>query len=222
MTRQRHYLNEILKRRSRDFKRVERTRQLQRRMDVLLAAEDWLQHALYVGRRERLELLRHFPVALIATIESYFRMSCRDLINSGEPFISNSKHLRDVSINIELAAAIAARRVTLGEAIAHQLQHSRREHVTETLSTLLNADFIELVELDFGEQKENLHKWIFPIVDEAYQQRHIFCHEIAQMHTVQPRHIRSMLLCGFVFLASIETIIANALGGQKQIEKAHR
>jgi len=68
-------------------------------------------------------------------------MSCRDLINSGEPFISNSKHLRDVSINIELAAAIAAKRVTLGEAIAHQLQHSRREHVTATLSTLL-ADLI--------------------------------------------------------------------------------
>jgi hypothetical protein len=91
-------------------------------------------------------------------------MSCRDLINSGEPFISNSKHLRDVSINIELAAAIAAKRATLGEAIARQLQHSRREHVTATLSTLLNADFIELVESDFGEQKENLHKWILPIV----------------------------------------------------------
>ena len=39
------------------------------------------------------ELLRYYPTALVACLESYFRLAIKELIDSGEPYLGNSRQL---------------------------------------------------------------------------------------------------------------------------------
>ena len=38
-------------------------------------------------------LLRYYPTALVACVESYFRLAIKELIDSGEPYLNNSLQL---------------------------------------------------------------------------------------------------------------------------------
>ncbi len=50
-----------------------------------------LEQAFKSYDRKQIELARYFPVALVACIEGYFRMVVGDLIDSGEPYLTNAE-----------------------------------------------------------------------------------------------------------------------------------
>ena len=50
-----------------------------------------LEHAFRKHDKANVELTRYFPVALIACLEGYCRMAIRDLIDAGEPYLSNAE-----------------------------------------------------------------------------------------------------------------------------------
>ena len=66
--------------------------------------------------KHREEFVRYFPIAVVANLEGYFRARLSQLIDSGEPFLSNAlKAYPNIVIDTTLAAAISTKRVTLGE-----------------------------------------------------------------------------------------------------------
>jgi hypothetical protein len=50
-----------------------------------------LQDAFDARNNAHPEVVRYFPVALVACIEGYFRMMVRDLVDAGDPYLANSE-----------------------------------------------------------------------------------------------------------------------------------
>jgi Protein of unknown function (DUF1311). len=137
------------------------------------------------------ELFRYFTVAIIACAESFFRLAIKELIDSGEPFLSNAENLRDtVKFDFTVLRAIHGKSVTVGDFVSHCVALSSLEHINTTLSIILGVDFLDSV-------KDVADRWVYevlkkpkvPIIEEpnkvfagvkrTFEMRHIICHEFA-------------------------------------------
>ena len=62
------------------------------------------------------ELARYFPVALIACVEGYFRMAIKDLVDAGEPYLTNAeKPATSMKLDFAVLRAVHGKSVTVGE-----------------------------------------------------------------------------------------------------------
>jgi len=186
----RDIIGEVISRRARHLKRIPRLTQTERRIYDLEGACYFLERHPDIPTRHKRELYRHVPVALIAITEGYCKMLYRDLIDSGEPFLSNAKQFKDVRLDIDALIATHSRAVTVGEIISHQLSHNNLGDIESNLSLLLAQDFP--AEFTKRLQNEDLLSGhtIFSThlrrqLVYTFRQRHIYCHELAT--TVYPR-----------------------------------
>jgi len=89
------------------------------------------------------ELIRYFPIALVSSIEGYFRFSIARLIDKGTPFIERVPELRGVNVNLDAVVAIQSRKISFGEYISHFVSLSNLDEINHAMSTLLNIDFLD-------------------------------------------------------------------------------
>jgi hypothetical protein len=102
-----------------------------------------LEHAFKIHDKSQHELIRYFPVALIACVEGYFRMAIKDLIDAGEPYLSNAeKPASSLKLDFSLLRAVHGKTITVGELVAHGVPLSRLEHIENVLSSLLGIGFL--------------------------------------------------------------------------------
>lgn len=117
-------------------------------------------------------------------------MLYRDLIDAGEPFLTNAKGFKDVRLDLDSLIATHHRGVTIGEIVAQQLPHSSLGDIETNLSILLAQDFSaeftkRLKAEDATIGGEAFQTTLRRMVVYTFQQRHIYCHELAT--TVVPR-----------------------------------
>ena len=90
------------------------------------------------------ELLRYFPVALIAIVEGHIRDSIRRLIDqkpgASSAFLSSS-WAKEQKFDMVVLQAIAGRRISLGELIAHLIPIKSVETINTVMSALLGETF---------------------------------------------------------------------------------
>lgn len=61
--------------------------------------------------QHRTELLRYFPVAVVASIDGYFRARLAELIDAGDPFLSNAvSKYPDIKLDMQMAGALATKK----------------------------------------------------------------------------------------------------------------
>ena len=197
MARRRDFIAEILERRSRHPKRTDRWLQFMKRGEGLLFA---LHH---VGRKTpkkhscQAELLRYFPIGIVAASEGYIRLVYRDLINFGDPYLRNAAQFKDLSLGHEAIYAIHERQASVGEIIAHELAHNSLGDITRNMDALTGTDFKSAVEEDSRDKlvasaTARLElSWVSQFVVRTFELRHIFCHEPA---TSYPRALRRLTL----------------------------
>ncbi len=108
MTRKRDYIREI-----RDYRlrRGDRSR-LFERLSKLLAE---LDRAGGISD----ELMRYFPVAIVACLETYTRITVQELVDAGPPFSDRVEGFGDRQVKLfEIMKEIHGRRITFGELLA--------------------------------------------------------------------------------------------------------
>ena len=205
----RDIIDEVLSRRTRHMQRVPRLDQTERRLFDLDGGIYFLQKNTSIPLRHRREMYRHVPVALIAITEGYCKMLYRDLIDSGEPFLSNAKGFKEVRLDLDALIATHQRAVTIGEIVAQQLSHSSLGDIESHLSVILGQDFPaeftkRLIAEDASIGGEVFQKQLRRLVVYTFRQRHIYCHELAT--TVAPRQyeLRTMIKAFRVFIRLIE------------------
>lgn len=77
-----------------------------------------LEHSFKIYGKSNTELIRYFPVALIACVEGYFRMVIRELVDTGEPYLSNAeKPAASIKLDFTTLRAIHGKEITVGELI---------------------------------------------------------------------------------------------------------
>ncbi|MBV8622480.1 MAG: DUF1311 domain-containing protein [Herbaspirillum sp.] len=169
------------------------------------------------------ELRRYFPVALIGCLEGYFRMAIRDLIDSGEPFLSNAdKLLESTKLDFSLVRAIHGKTITVGELIAHNVPLSRLAHIEKAFKSLIGADFLnELRTVQDRWAHEVLGQTARPIllvadtvfkdVERTFELRHIICHEIASAYVIDAEEIARCFENCVLFLKAADEFISGVL-----------
>jgi len=167
--------------------------------------------------------MRYFPIATVACIESYMRLSIQDLVDAGSPYSERGCKLLDGRLQTEYLAHLQGRRLTVGELVAHSAKLSTLPDIDRALSTLLNVDFLsylETVDLEgepfnirAGFSKELL-RWgndFYSALSSVFQARHIYCHEFAVTEALDPI---SMLFVGVMlpsFFAVCDIVISVAI-----------
>ncbi|MGH9428095.1 MAG: lysozyme inhibitor LprI family protein [Terriglobia bacterium] len=169
------------------------------------------------------QVLKYFPVALVALMESYFRLVVKELVDHGDPYLANAEPLfSGGKLDFRLLHALHGKRVSLGDVIAHTLPLSSLSHVNSHVSTLLGRDFL-------GELRTVTDRWAHEIerkpdvpiltdpdktfaqVARTFELRHIICHEAATAFEVQPSDIEETFVGTSLFLKASRELITNIL-----------
>lgn len=161
------------------------------------------------------EVIRYFPVSLVACIEGYFRIAIADLINEGSPFIERVARLRNMRISVEAVVAIQSHKTSLGEYVSHFLSLSSLEDINRALSVLLDFDFLDRVlssRFDVFKDNEPLElsevRGPFVVaIKELFHTRHILCHEFAPNLTIDNSQILRAFTATSFFVALSEVVI---------------
>jgi len=167
------------------------------------------------------ELTRHFPVALVACIEGFYRKAVADLIDHGSPFIDRVAKLRNVDITLEAAAAIQTKKITLGEYVSHFISFGSLEDINRCLSSMLAFDFLDrlitsefhLYEDEPPIQIEELRKDFVVAVRDLFRARHMLCHEFASELVIDNAAVIQAFAATDVLVSLSEFVIASELQG---------
>jgi hypothetical protein len=167
--------------------------------------------------RHRDEILRYFPVAVVASIDGYFRSRMANLIDAGDPFLSSAvAKYPDIKLDMQMAGALATKRVTLGELITYRVSIS-------SFPALI--DFVRNVtgEMNFprdltGIRPPQIGADVRPPIighpdatwrrlEKVFSIGHILCHELAQDIAIDEEETRQLLLSAQAFLKASSTWI---------------
>ncbi len=182
-----------------------------------------IEQAFQVHDRSQSELTRYFPVALIACVESYFRMAIKDLIDAGDPFLKNAEKLASsLKLDFSLLRAVHGKTITVGELVAHGVTLSRLGHIEGALSSLLGVDFKQSLRTTTdrwahevrGEPSKPILSnpdEVFKGVARTFELRHIICHEIASAYEIDADEVTRCLESCVAFLRAADEFISETL-----------
>ncbi len=166
------------------------------------------------------ELAKYFPVSLVACIETYFRMVIKDLIDFGEPYLSNAENVAGATkIDFRALKAVHGKSITVGELVAHNIKISSLSQIEATLTTLLGNSFLDQlrivqdrwdIEVIGNEPKPMLSEpdRVFADVSKTFELRHIICHEIASAYEIDLTDIESSFVSSISFLRASDEYIS--------------
>ncbi len=102
-----------------------------------------LEHAFKAYETLDNELKRYFPVALIACIEGHCRLAIKNLVDAGEPYLTNAERLiGPTKLEFSVLRAVHGRTISVGEIVSHGVPLSRIEHIDSAFSSLLGHSFL--------------------------------------------------------------------------------
>ena len=178
-----------------------------------------LEIAYQTRDEDNKELLRYFPIAVVACKEAYFRLAIKELIDSGNPYLANAQSLVSRShIGFEVLSGLHGQSITIGDVIGHSVSISSLTHVSSHMNQLIGGDFLRnvtkvhdryAVEVDNKKKSPIISDpdATFRHVARAFELRHIFCHETASNHEFDTKEIEQCFEHSVMFLeASIEYV----------------
>lgn len=169
------------------------------------------------------ELTRYFPVALIACIEGYFRLAIKELIDAGEPYITNAERpASSIKLDFTVVRAIHGKAITVGELVGHSVPLSRLDHIESSMSGLLGVSFLDRLrtisdrwdhEVRGAPEQPILSDpdAVFSGVAKAFELRHIICHEIASAHEILYPEVARCFECCVAFLRAADELVSETL-----------
>lgn len=169
------------------------------------------------------ELTRYFPVALIACVEGYFRMAIKDLVDAGEPYLTNAeKPASSIKLDFSVLRAVHGKTITVGELVAHGVQLSRLEHIETALSSLLGTGFLQALrtttdrwahEVKGEPARPILTKpdEVFADVARTFELRHIICHEIASAYEIESEEVARCFESCVAFLRAADELVSETI-----------
>jgi len=137
------------------------------------------------------ELLKYFPIALIATIESSCRILIAELIDQNHQCFNNAeKLLKSYKIDFNVIKALYGKEITFGNFIAHVISINNIEQLHDHISTLIEKKFLMELETHFSRWDIEIRKIpkkpmldnsseTYKNISKTFELRHIFAHETA-------------------------------------------
>lgn len=166
------------------------------------------------------ELYRYFPVAALATLETYFRLVLANVIDHGPDFRDRGlKLIADKSIKAHEALSIVQSGIaTPGQLVAHLLPFSTVGHLEGPLDAILGFSIkqqmktaIPVVALRPPVQDPPLAVQDVPklwqSLKQLFEQRHILAHEAAITYQVTATQARAALDAIDLFMFGMDAVL---------------
>lgn len=156
------------------------------------------------------EVLRYYPIAVVAAIEGYFRARLASLIDSGDPFLSNAvSAFPEVRLDTPLAGAIALKKISLGELITNSISINNFDGLVQTVNRITGeSEFLQQIaqmpaqSLSAPSGRKIIsdpeNTWIH--LGKVFSLRHVLCHELAPDLELDPAEVRGLLLASQEFM----------------------
>ncbi len=150
---------------------------------------------------ESIEFYKYLPIASVACLESFTRVSLRSLIDKGDEYFENVAILLQRTtqkIDFDVLKNIHKNEFTMGELVSHLVPCNNLNDVNRSLTDILGQDFLNKIkdhfpvfqgpikQEAFGEAKfEAIKKSIV----RSFELRHIFCHETSMSINLDRKEI---------------------------------
>lgn len=166
-----------------------------------------------------LELMKHFPIAMVAYMESLFREYVKELIDFGYPYSENAKifNKSEIKFDFQIVTEIQSKTISVGDFISHLLPLSNLENINYTMTTLIGKDFLHSLKSVVDSWPDDENKIYEPILKNAsavyqdvkrtFELRHIYCHEYTGLDIVEPELIKTSFHSTKLFLEATSCLI---------------
>jgi hypothetical protein len=207
-------LNQIIDKKSRDKLKSPRYAKFNQRYDLLIKSLEFINKEEVSSSINGIELRKYYPIAIIACLEDYMRLIVKDLIDYGEPYVSNLSKLENIDLKLDVLIQMKKKNITIGEIIAHTLPFSSIDHIFNALSKIGGDELLRKIKTEINELTEkgntdvaNNYDDICKLICEAFRLRHIYAHELNVLEIKHMAdHIRMMSAVS-IFTYGIENII---------------
>lgn len=182
-----------------------------------------LEHAFKEHDKSQGELTRYFPVALIACVEGYFRMAIKDLVDVGDPYLSNAeKPASSLKLDFSILRAVHGKAITVGELVAHGIPLSRLDHIESAIANLIGTGFLQALRTTTDRWAHEVRgepaspiladpDQVFADVARTFELRHIICHEIASAYEIEADEVARCFQSCVAFLRAADEFISETL-----------
>ncbi len=149
------------------------------------------------------KLLEFIPIKIVSCFEAFFRCIYKDLMDNPQnrKRFKDIKSLKNLNFDFDVLGAFQDNEISLGDYLSYLIPCSKLEDINETISTLLNVDFIE--EIKKNDSSSNLLKSI----NEIFELRHALCHEIPLMDKLDVNKMNQYINDACKFLESSDNIV---------------
>jgi hypothetical protein len=90
------------------------------------------------------ELLRYYPVALVACIESAFRLLIKELIDFGPPFTERAAKLAaTIKFDYDVINAFQGKTISMGDFLSHAVRINNLSDIQTHMSDLFQGDYLD-------------------------------------------------------------------------------
>jgi len=175
-----------------------------------------LQRAFEEKDNTNEELLKYFPIAMVACMEGYFRLIIKEIIDSGEPYLEHaSKLVEKGRFNYDVAKAFHGQKISLGEFVSHMVSTNNLAGIDTNMSTLLDVNYFDEISKVHDRWAHEIHgEPKKPIIDDmkslkqrvakAFELRHVFCHELANRHPLDSAEIEECFNATLTFIKAAD------------------
>ncbi|MCK4395041.1 hypothetical protein KAW96_00410 [candidate division WOR-3 bacterium] len=213
-------IERIIQKQHRLLKRTGRWQQTKTKTDNIIFAYWDIKTSIH-DRKIKNELYKYIPIAIVACIEGWFRLTVADLIDHNPNFLNNLKTHKALKTkyDLDVILALQEKSITLGNFIAHSIRVNKLDDIIGNLSLISGKDFVQLFE-KVRIQPHHKHTMaaffgtdnIFRGIQEAFEMRHIFCHELATSYKYKVQSIENCAYDCLLFLIGAEGAAQILLG----------
>jgi hypothetical protein len=154
------------------------------------------------------ELYNFVPIKIIACFEDYFRCKYQEIIDNPKYRINLNKLvcLKNITFDFDVLAAFQDKHITLGDYIAYFIPCNKLGDIETNITELLGINFIDELEKEIKSYAKMMIR-----INEIFETRHIFCHEVPAEYTLKKEKILNWLKDAISFLESSNIIIYDAM-----------
>jgi hypothetical protein len=182
MAKTRDFASEITARRGRLFKRKHEKTQVSERLNALATTFEAVRP---LQKAARDELLRYFPVGLVAALEFYFRDEVREAIRQFQVDDAVIQKLVEQPISLDTALDIERGKITVAEYVAHRVPLNNLADISQIMSKVCGEDYLSWIKTASKDGKPVLQGQHIAVLNRLFETRHIICHELATKHQVK-------------------------------------
>lgn len=175
------------------------------------------------------ELLRYFPVASIATLETHFRATVSLIVNEGGVYFERGLKLVGEKLRtVDVIPMIHNKTVTVGDLVAYSLPFSSLGHLVSAYDAILDFDLKKLASTVedpyFSRQEKPDRQPLVKDVPELWRQlansfeaRHILAHESASQYKVHFDQANATVKSAKLIIEVIDAILWSTIWKDKPL-----